>query len=124
MKGGGVAMIGLGEADGHSDDRAMEAIEEAINSPLLEVDISTASGVLVNVLGGPDMTVSEAQKVAEEIQSRVSPNARIIWGAAIDPSLEHSIRVMVVMTGVQSKQIMGRSTSPTQLRGAEVDLVR
>jgi cell division protein FtsZ len=117
-------MIGLGEADGHSDDRALEAIEEAINSPLLEVDISTATGVLVNVLGGNDMTVSEAEKVAEEIQQRVSPNARIIWGAAIDPALEHKMRVMVVMTGVQSQQIMGRSTAPTSLKGAEVDLVR
>ena len=124
MKGGGVAMIGLGEADGHSEDRALEAIEEAINSPLLEVDISTATGVLVNVLGGPDMTVSEAEKVAEEIQQRVSPNARIIWGAAIDPALEHKMRVMVVMTGVQSQQIMGRSTAPTSIKGAEVDLVR
>ena len=117
-------MIGLGEGDGHSDDRAMEAIEEAINSPLLEVDISTANGVLINVLGGPDMTVAEAEKVAEEIQSRVSPNARIIWGAAIDPDLEHKMRVMVVMTGVQSQQIIGRSTTPTHLRGADVDLVR
>jgi cell division protein FtsZ len=124
MKGGGVAMIGLGEADGHAEDRAMDAIEEAINSPLLEVDISTATGVLVNVLGGNDMTVAEAEKVAEEIQQRVSPNARIIWGAAIDPALEHKMRVMVVMTGVQSQQIMGRSTAPTHLKGAEVDLVR
>jgi cell division protein FtsZ len=124
MKGGGVAMIGLGEADGHAEDRALEAIEEAINSPLIDVDISTATGVLVNVLGGPDMTVSEAERVAEEIQQRVSPNARIIWGAAIDPALEHKMRVMVVMTGVQSQQIMGRSTAPTHLKGAEVDLVR
>jgi len=54
----------------------------------------------------------------------VSPSARIIWGAAIDPDLEHKMRVMVVMTGVQSQQIIGRSTTPTHLRGADVDLVR
>ena len=67
MKGAGVAMIGLGESDGHAEDRAKEAIERALNSPLLEVDISGANGVLVNVIGGPDMTISDAEFIAEEI---------------------------------------------------------
>ncbi len=124
MKGAGVAMIGLGESDGHSDDRAQEAIDEAINSPLLEVDISTATGVLVNVVGGPDMTISEAQKVAEVLQGKVSPNARIIWGAGIDPALEHKIRVMVVITGVQSKQILGHAKDTTRLKDVDVDVVK
>ena len=86
MKGAGVAMIGMGESDGDAADRALEAIEEALSSPLLEVDISTASGALVNVTGGPDMTISDAQKVAEEVHKRISPNARIIWGAGVDPA--------------------------------------
>jgi cell division protein FtsZ len=124
MKGAGVAMIGLGESSGHAEDRATEAIDEAINSPLLEVDISTATGVLINVVGGPDMTVSEAEKVAEEVQKRVSNNARIIWGATIDPTVEHKIRVLLVMTGVQSKQILGRSIETSRIKEAEVDLVR
>lgn len=105
MKGGGVAMIGLGEAE--SDNRAEEAVNEALNSPLLEVDISDATGALVNVTGGNDMTVSEAEAVAEEVHSRISPNARIIWGATIDPAIEQRIRVMLVVTGVKSKQILG-----------------
>jgi cell division protein FtsZ len=105
MKGGGVAMIGLGEAE--SDNRAIEAVNEALSSPLLEVDISEATGALVNVTGGSDMTVAEAEAVAEEVHSRISPNARIIWGAAIDPSIEQRIRVMLVVTGVKSKQILG-----------------
>src|SRR2546427_624144 len=62
MKGGGVAMIGMGESQAVGDGRALEAISEAINSPLLEVDISTAHGVLVNVTGGTDMTISEAER--------------------------------------------------------------
>ncbi len=124
MKGAGVAMIGLGESTGHIEDRATEAIEEAINSPLLEVDISTATGVLVNVIGGTDMTVSEAQKVAEEVQARVSPNARIIWGAAVDPEIDSVMRVMVVLTGVQSKQILGRPNDATRLRDTEVDFIK
>ena len=105
MKSGGVAMIGLGEAD--DDDAAITAVNEAINSPLIEMDISDASAALVNVTGGSDMTVTEAEQVAEIIQSKISPGARIIWGAAIDESLENTIRVMVVITGVKSKHVLG-----------------
>jgi cell division protein FtsZ len=106
MKSGGVAMIGLGESDG--DERAKEAIEEAINSPLIDLDISEATGALVNVVGGPDMTITEAQDVVQMVHDRISPTARIIWGAAVDPSLEGKIRVMLVVTGVKSKQILGK----------------
>jgi len=105
MRGGGVAMIGLGESEG--ENKAVDAVIEAINSPLLEVDISEAKGALVNVIGGEDMTISEAEKVVEEIYQRIDPNARIIWGTTIDPSLKNSIRAMLVITGVKSKQILG-----------------
>jgi len=124
MKGGGVAMIGLGESQAVGDDRATQAIEEAINSPLLEVDVSGATGVLVNVVGGSDMTIGEAEKVAEVAQSRVSHNARIIWGASVDPSLEHTMRVMIVATGVKSKNIMGRKTGYEGAQRAGVDFVK
>ena len=122
MKGGGVAMIGLGESD--SDDRATDAIEEAINSPLIDVDISTASGALVNVTGGNDMSVTEAEKVAEIVQGRIASNARIIWGAAIDPTLEHKLRVMLILTGVRSKQILGPGEHIRVGHEAGVDVVR
>jgi len=98
MKNGGLSMIGFGESD--SDHRAEEAVTEAIESPLLTLDIATARGVLVNVTGGPDMSVSEAQKVAEIIHSKVKPGARIIWGASIDHSLGKSLRVLLVATGL------------------------
>ena len=124
MKGGGVAMIGLGESEAVGEERALEAIEEALNSPLLEVDISNATGVLVNVTGGNDMTVSEAEKVAEEVQSRVSPNARIIWGAAVDPTIEHALKVMLVITGVKSKQILGRHPSVERAESLGLDVIR
>jgi len=120
MKGGGVAMIGLGESE--SDRRSEEAIEEAINSPLIDVDIAGATGALINVTGGTDMTVSEAEKVAEIVQARISPNARIIWGATIDPALQHKVRVMLILTGVKSKQIYGPEI--LQRREAGVDVVR
>jgi len=107
MKGGGVAMIGIGESD--DDDRAMSAVNAALDSPLLEVDITDATGALVNVSGGENMTVAEAELVAEEIHKRINPQARLIWGAQIDPELVDTIRVMLVITGVKSKQIFGKS---------------
>lgn len=105
MKRGGVAMIGLGEAEG--ENKAVNAVVEALNSPLLEVDISEATGALVNVTGGEDMTISEAERVVQEIYSRIDPNARIIWGTTVDPTLKRNIRAMLVITGVKSKQILG-----------------
>ena len=111
MKSGGVAMIGIGKSRPDDDDRALAAVLAAVNSPLLEADISNANGALINVTGGPDMTVTEAEKVVEVIHERINPNARIIWGASIDPELEKSISVMVVITGVRSKQITGKGVA-------------
>ncbi len=105
MKRGGVAMIGLGDSD--SQDRARDSVMEALQSPLLDVDITDATGALVNVVGGPDMTLKEAEEVVEEIYSRINPDARIIWGTGVDPALDRSIRTMLVITGVRSKQILG-----------------
>jgi cell division protein FtsZ len=112
MKGGGVAMIGMGE--GEDDDKVEQAVNEAINSPLIDVDIQGANGALINVTGGEDMTISEAEKVAEMIQEKISPAARIIWGASVDPTLEGKMRVMVVITGVKSKNILGPKESQRQ----------
>ena len=109
MKGGGVAMIGLGESE--AEDRAVAAVNEALNSPLLEVDISEATGALINVTGGEGMTVTEAERVAAEVHDRINPQAKIIWGAQIEPSLDRTIRVMLVVTGVKSKQIIGSSAA-------------
>jgi len=121
MKRGGVAMIGLGEADG--ENKAVNAVVEALNSPLLEVDISDATGALVNVTGGEDMTISEAERVVEEIYSRVDPNARIIWGTTVDPALKRNIRAMLVITGVKSKQILGPSQTSFENKEYGIDFV-
>jgi len=98
---------------------------EAINSPLLHVEIAGATGALINVTGGPDMTVSEAQKAAEVVQKTISPNARIIWGAAVDPTMQSTIRVMLVVTGVKSPQIFSGTTAvpPARRSGPEIDVV-
>lgn len=105
MRHGGVAMIGLGESD--TENRAQEAVLQALNSPLLDVDITNATGALVNVIGGGDMTLAESERVVEEIHHRINPDARIIWGTSVDPALDRTIRAMVVVVGVRSRQILG-----------------
>ncbi|MBS3817132.1 MAG: cell division protein FtsZ [Candidatus Thermoplasmatota archaeon] len=109
MQGAGQAMIGMGESDAGGDKRADEAIDSAVNSPLLDVDISGASGVLVNVTGPEDMSVHEAEMAAEKVENKAGVDANIIWGCSVDPTLEETLKVMLVATGVESEQILGAS---------------
>jgi cell division protein FtsZ len=123
MGGGGVAMIGLGESE--SADKAQESVTGALESPLLDVNISNASSVLVNVSGGPNMQIEEAQGVVEQLNDRVADDSRIIWGAGIDDDLKGKIRTMIVITGVQSPQIYGDSQNDTVEtdNGSDIDYV-
>lgn len=105
MEGGGVAMIGVGEAEG--DERAQEAVHKSLKSPLLDVDISGADAALVNVTGGADISISESEGVVKEVHNRISEDARIIWGAQVEEKLEDTVRVLLVVTGVESSQILG-----------------
>ncbi len=105
MADGGVSLIGMGESD--SSNRAEEAVEKALNNPLLDVDITNASGALVNVIGGNDLALDEYKKIIERIGEKLSPDAKLISGAQISKDLEGSIRVMVIVTGVHSPQISG-----------------
>ncbi len=86
-------------------------MHKALRSPLLDVDVSGATGALVNVVGGPDMTIAEAEGVVNELYTRVDSKARLIWGAVIDPDLENIVRTMIVVTGVKSPQILGKGTA-------------
>lgn len=110
MTKGGVAMIGLGEGEGRN--RLDDAIDEALASPLIDVDISDATGALINVVGGPEMTIKEAERVAHDVFENVSPDSRIIWGCGVDEQLKDKMRVMLVVTGVQSDQILGPDQVP------------
>jgi cell division protein FtsZ len=107
MAGGGVAMIGIGESEGTGQNKVEQAVQEAISSPLIEADISDAKGALVRVVGDDQMSVAEAEGAVRMVQQRVSPSARIIWGASIDPSLKGAIKVLVVLTGVKSPYMLG-----------------
>lgn len=98
-------MIGVGESD--TESRAVEAVEKALNNPLLDVDITGANGALINVMGGPDMTLEEARKVVETVSEKLDEDARIIWGAQISEDMDKTIRAMLIITGVSSPQILG-----------------
>ncbi len=106
MNEGGVALIGVGESD--SENRAIESVEKAINNPLIDVDIRGASGALVNISGGPSLTLDEAKKIVEYITGKLDEDAKVIWGAQIYEDLDKTIRTMVIVTGVKSPQILSR----------------
>ncbi len=101
MKNAGSALMGIGRASG--ENRAVIAAQQAIESPLIEVKIEGARGVLFSVAGGYDMAMSEIQDAAEVITGAVSPEANIIFGAAIRPELEDEIVITVVATGFDSE---------------------
>ena len=120
MEGKGMAMIGLGEANGQH--KASECVLSALQSPLLEVDISQAESAIVNIVGGPDMTTEDAGNVIEEVYKRVHPDAEIIWGAQINPEMDDTLQCMLVITGVSSSQIMGH-TPPLLDESLEIDFI-
>lgn len=99
MAKAGSALMGIGRASG--DNRAVEAAQEAVESPLLEVSIDGARGILFNVIGGNDMSMHEINTVAETITASADQNANIIFGATINPALEGEIIVTVVATGFE-----------------------
>ncbi|MBT4935889.1 cell division protein FtsZ [Candidatus Woesearchaeota archaeon] len=109
MSEGGVAMIGMGESD--SENRAEESVEKALANPLIDVDISTASGALINISGGDSLTLDESRKIVERVGESLDNDAKIIWGAQIYKDLEKTIRTMIIVTGVHSEQIFGESNT-------------
>ncbi len=119
MKDGGVSLIGLGESD--SQEKAVEAVEKAIQNPLLDVDISQATGALVNIIGGMDLSLDEARIVIEQVGSRMKPDAKIIWGAQLSEDMEKTIRVMLIATGVKSNQILGGQYKTKDLKRDEME---
>lgn len=109
MSNAGSALMGIGRASG--DSRAAEAAQQAIESPLIEVSIDGAKGVLFNVTGGYDMSMSEIQEAAEIITSAVSPDANIIFGATLKPELEDELIITVIATGFDSEMFQQQAAA-------------
>jgi len=96
MENSGTALMGLGTGSG--EKRAMAAIKQAISSPLLDINIDGARGVLLNVVGGPDLTMSEVDEAATIIKNAVDPEAEIIFGAVIDDKMMDQIKITLIAT--------------------------
>lgn len=120
MGDGGVALIGMGESN--SENRAIEAVEKAVTNPLLDVDITGATGALINVSGNDTLTLEEARKVVQEISEKLDEDAKIIWGTQIDDTLEKTLKVMLIVTGVKSNQIMSIVKSDNTKKEIEDEL--
>lgn len=101
MENSGTAIIGLGEASG--EQRAQHAVEHAIASPLLESSIDGARGVLINFIGGRDMSLQEVNQAADLVSSRVDDDANIIFGATVDEEKRDRVRVMILATGFSAE---------------------
>lgn len=122
----GYAVIGLGEAsiDTRHEDRARIAVETALNSPLLDADISSCSRALINVVGGEDMTLKEAEYVVAETSRRISPHAHIIWGSRIEDNMKKSVmRVLVVLAGVRFTKPDIAMGNGQELENLDLDLI-
>lgn len=112
MSNAGSALMGIGRASG--DNRAAMAAQQAIESPLIEVSIDGARGVLFNVTGGYDMSMSEIQEAAEIITSAVSPDANIIFGATLKPEMEEELVITVIATGFDSAYFQDETPATEQ----------
>jgi len=113
MSDAGSALMGIGTGIG--ENRAQAAARSAIASPLLEISMDGARGVLFNVVGGPDLTMTEVDEAAKIIASAADPDANIIFGATIDESMHDQIRLTVVATGFdQNKQQLQQFVSTPQ----------
>ncbi|MDP3966325.1 MAG: cell division protein FtsZ [archaeon] len=119
MVEGGVSLIGMGESD--TERRALDAVHKALENPLLDVDVSGAKGALVNIIGGNDMSLDECKDIISTVGEKLSPDAKMIWGAKISPDMDKSIRVLLIVTGVKSSQVLGHGEDFETLHHREME---
>lgn len=115
MSNGGVSMIAVGEAKG--PNRAKDIVVNTLSHALLDVDYAGATGVLLHVTGGPDMTLGECNSIGEALTEKVDANATVIWGARISPSNEGKIEAICIFTGIKSPYVLGKQVK-TASKGA------
>ncbi len=118
MKDAGTALMGIGEASG--DNAATQAAQEAVQSPLLEMSIEGAHGVLLNFTGSADkLSIYDVNEAAAEIAEKVHPDANIIFGAALDDTLGETVRVTVIATGFDAGEEIGIPAQPAAKQQAQ-----
>jgi cell division protein FtsZ len=108
MTNGGVAAIGVGSSD--TKNRVEEAVRGALANPLLEISYKGATGSLIQIEGGPDMTLDEVNRVGELVTENLDNDANVIWGARVRDEMTGRLTVMTIMTGVKSPWILGKDS--------------
>ncbi len=117
MSNAGTALMGIGHASG--ENRAVEAAQAAIESPLLEVSIDGARGVLFNITGGPDMSMHEINEAAETITGAVDPDANIIFGATLKDDMTDEVSITVIATGFDASYFANRNRTKSSTEQEE-----
>lgn len=113
MSSGGVATVGMGTSD--TNRRVEEAVEEALANPLLDIEYQGATGALIHITGGNDMTLEEIDRAGNLITESLHADANVIWGARVDESHTKRVTVMSIMTGVKSPHILGSETKEEKI---------
>lgn len=114
MSNKGLSVIAVGESK--SVDKVNEVVEDTLKNALLDIDISGATGCLIHITGGPDLTLGEANAVGEMLTERIDPKSVVIWGARVDPTFENKLEVICIFTGVSSPYI---KASPGKYSGRD-----
>jgi cell division protein FtsZ len=109
MSNGDVAAIGVGVSD--TTNKVKEAVGAALANPLLEIDYKGATGALIHIEGGPDLTLDEINQIGEMVTEAMDPDANVIWGARVNEKMKGKLTVMTIMTGVKSPWILGKQQS-------------
>ncbi|MBN1644933.1 cell division protein FtsZ [Candidatus Woesearchaeota archaeon] len=108
MKNGGVAAIGVGSSD--TNNRVVESVKGALENPLLDINYEGASGALIHICGGPDMTLEEISQAGELVTQHLDEDANVIWGARVIDEMKGKMMIMTIITGVNSPWILGKQS--------------
>jgi cell division protein FtsZ len=108
MSNGGVAAIGVGSSD--TNNKVDEAVKGALSNPLLDINYSGATGALIQVCGGPDLTLDEISRIGEMVTETMDEDANVIWGARVEDHMKGKLMVMTIITGVNSPWILGKDS--------------
>jgi cell division protein FtsZ len=112
MTNGGVAAIGVGASD--TTNKVDDAVKGALSNPLLDISYKGATGALIHIEGGPDMTLDEVSKIGELVTETLDSDANVIWGARVSEEMKGKLTVMTIMTGVHSPWILGKLNAKTE----------
>lgn len=112
MTNGGVAVIGVGASD--TNNRVDESVKGALSNPLLDINYEGATGALIHIHGGPDLTLEEINRIGEIVTENLDDDANVIWGARVSDTMKGKLTVMTIITGVKSPWVVGRTTEASR----------